>query len=158
KDAPLALDDLIARMHRRDPAARASLAVVAADVETFLTAGEMLSDDANPGGTVPAVTGDERRLIAVIAIEPAHGKLHVDEAGPEADDAPPPSSFLSIATIVEPFGGDVVVLPSGRTIVTLSSGSAGVDLASRAAKCALSIRERVRAARIALASGRGDPL
>jgi len=43
RDTPHALDDLIARMLRRDPAARPSLLSVSTDISAFLTAGTMFA-------------------------------------------------------------------------------------------------------------------
>ncbi|HVJ90740.1 MAG TPA: serine/threonine-protein kinase, partial [Labilithrix sp.] len=59
RDAPHAVEELVARMLRKDPATRASLASVAADLASFLTAGTMRPEgDVADGGALPAVTGD----------------------------------------------------------------------------------------------------
>ncbi|MBX3188925.1 MAG: protein kinase [Labilithrix sp.] len=153
KDAPLALDDLIARMLRRTPSARASLATVASDVATFLSAGDMLaSDDGRASGTVPAVTGDERRLVAVIVADKPldPGRASTEDAA--ADTLL--SQRSDVTNVAGTFGGELVVLSPGATAIALTGGT---DLPTRAAKCALALREMLGDARVALAGGRGDP-
>jgi hypothetical protein len=158
RDIPHALDELVARMLRKDPATRASLASVATDIASFLTAGTTLAsgEDANIGTGAPAVTGDERRLLAVI--------LGSDDAGvapentrlaPSADTMP--NSAVHIGHIVARYDGQLEILADGSPLVTLASSGAATDLATRAARCALAVRELLPKARIAVASGRGDP-
>jgi hypothetical protein len=87
---PLALDDLVGRMLKRDPEQRATLGTVAADVSAFLTAGEMLATvNERPSARIPAVTGDERRLVAVIVCDTGVLADARDEArSPAADTVP----------------------------------------------------------------------
>ncbi len=157
KDIPHPIDELIARMLRKDPATRATIASVAADVEAFLTAGVALGgDESSPRLDVPAVTGDERRLVAVVLGTHGAGKLSEDDhITPSADTIP--SSSVQIGHVVARFGGELEVLDGGAPLVTLSSSGAATDLAVRAARCALAMRELLPDAGIAVACGRGDP-
>jgi eukaryotic-like serine/threonine-protein kinase len=170
KDAPLVLDELLGRMLRKDPAARASLASVATDVATFLTAGDVEPSEWESTGEVPAVTGDERRLVAVIVTSEGQAVssaapprpppsvnviLESDRLTPSADTMP--SSAVHLGHVVAKFDGQMELLPDNTPLITLASGGAATDLATRAARCALAIRELLPKARIAVASGRGDP-
>ncbi len=157
KDAPHALDELVARMLRKDPASRASLASVSADVASFLSAGAVLTGgDTDDIKDVPAVTGDERRLVAVIVSSDASGVVLDDvRLTPSADTMP--SSAVHLGNVVAKYEGQLEVRADGTPLVTLTSAGAATDLATRAARCALAMRELLPRARIAVASGRGDP-
>ncbi len=157
KDTPHALDELVARMLRKDPAARASLAAVSSDVASFLSAGAaLMSGNAEATGDVPAVTGDERRLVAVIVTSDATGVVLEDvRLTPSADTMP--SSAVHLGHVVAKFEAQLEVRADGTPLVTLTSTGAATDLAARAARCALAIRGVLPQARIAVAGGRGDP-
>ena len=157
KDTPYALDELVARMLRKDPAARASLASVSNDLASFLSAGTILSsDEAERTTDVPAVTGDERRLVAVIIASDAAGVV-LEDARLTASADTMPSSAVHLGNLVAKFEGQLEVRADGTPLVTLTSTGAATDLATRTARCALTMREVLPKARIAVASGRGDP-
>ncbi len=157
KDAPIALDELIMRMLRKAPETRATLASVAADVASILaSAAGSASSPTEALAAGPAVTGDERRLLAIV--------LASDVAAPGETDAVPaatadtvPSGRSNLAYVVATHEVDLERLADGAQLITLGSTSAATDLATRAARCALTVRAHLPAARVAVASGRGDP-
>jgi hypothetical protein len=151
RDAPLALDDLIGRMLQRDPGRRATLGTVSADVATFLTQGA--NDLGRRNSTIPAVTGDECTLIAVIVSDTL---INPDDmlASTAATIESDAGSVMSVAA---KFGGELTMLPNGGASITLT-GDGGIDLAAHAAKCALAMRLAVGEAHVSIASGRGDPV
>jgi hypothetical protein len=99
-------------MLRRDPSSRAALAAVAADISTFLTEGEVLSGAYHRASAhIPAVTGDERRLMTVILAESISGNGRAGTnrgVGRYRSD-----SAVPIGHLVTKHGGEMDVLPGG---------------------------------------------
>ncbi len=155
RDAPLALDDLITRMFRRDPAKRVSMTAVSTDIAAFLSAGEIRPGIDLAKTLVPAVTGDERRRMVVVVVD----SVITATSGPETDlgtAATISSRGGGLWSVVSKFGGEVDVLPAGLTVITFGAAGGG-DILTRAARCALELRDALTDVRIAIASGRGDP-
>ncbi|AUX23762.1 protein kinase [Sorangium cellulosum] len=175
-DVPPALDALAARLLAKDPAARPAdgraAAAALAEARALLA-----RSPGGPDGGPGSVTGDERRLISVVltdvgerelapAGEPGAGEPGAGGAGePGAGEA----AEQVVAEIAGAFGGALVRLPGGARMVLLSSqgeealpgrGGSGAtvafDLAARAAQCALALKARLPARRVALATGRAQ--
>ncbi|WP_437497385.1 protein kinase domain-containing protein [Sorangium sp. So ce1099] len=159
-DVPPPIDELVARLLAKDPAARPAdgRAASAALAETRALLARAPGEGGD--GAPASVTGDERRLISVVLVD-------VGVADPE------PASDRGVervvAEIAEAFGGDRVRLPGGTRMVILSShtdevfsgrGGSGTmvafDLAARAAQCALAMKARLPGRPVALATGRAQ--
>ncbi|WP_437825653.1 protein kinase domain-containing protein [Sorangium sp. So ce1153] len=159
-DVPTPIDELVARLLAKDPAARPAdgRAASAALAETRALLARAPGEGGD--GAPASVTGDERRLISVVLVD-------VGVADPE------PASDRGVervvAEIAEAFGGDRVRLPGGTRMVILSSqtdevfsgrGGSGTmvafDLAARAAQCALAMKARLPGRPVALATGRAQ--
>ncbi|WP_437617868.1 protein kinase domain-containing protein [Sorangium sp. So ce1151] len=159
-DVPPPIDELVARLLAKEPAARPAdgRAASAALAETRALLARAPGDGGD--GAPASVTGDERRLISVVLVD-------VGVADPE------PASDRGVervvAEIAEAFGGDRVRLPGGTRMVILSSqtdevfsgrGGSGTmvafDLAARAAQCALAMKARLPGRPVALATGRAQ--
>lgn len=149
-DVPHAIDELVARMLRKDPVTRATLQQVALDLEALMGSSHDFPSGRMRGA--PAVTCDERRLLTVI----------VTNADAEAPTSTSPmsatlaSDAVPLRSIVLRFDARLDTLADGRPVVTLSSVGAATDLAARAARCALAMRDLLPDASFAIASGRGD--
>lgn len=101
------------------------------------------------------MTGDERRLLAVIAVsDTAVDTLAGAPSTASADTMP--NSSIPLQHVVARHEGHLDVLEDKTVVVSLTSAGAATDLASRAARCALAIREALPQARLSVASGRGD--
>ncbi len=137
---PAALDDLIARMLAKDPAARpADGAEVARELAAIEQAG---LDSAPPSAAPRSITGVERRLLAVIA-------LRRDPAGDVARER------ASVREVAAEHGAGVFDLAGGTVLVTLPSQGA-TEQAAAAARCALRLRGALPGAPLVLAMGRGE--
>ena len=136
---PRALDDLVARMLARDAADRPRSAAEVARVLGALAEGPVPTRLSL--APTPAITGDEQRLLAVIAIsldraDAAHGGARARAV-----------AGLRGARVDALAGGALLVTPAGRGSPT--------DQAEEAARCALRLREALSGATMALAMGRG---
>ncbi|AGP39839.1 serine/threonine-protein kinase [Sorangium cellulosum] len=143
--APAALDDLVARLLSRDPAARPADGRAAGTALRALGAlpGAALEPSA-PSQRPTALTASERRTVAVLFISAPQGA------------APPASDDLWVAAEAATYGGAFARLCDGSAAVLLSGTSVATDLAAQAARCALSISRRAGDRRIALTMGRGE--
>ncbi len=152
-DVPHVVDELVARMLRKDATTRATLSSIASDLADLLAMGG--DENAPRGRGAPPVTSAERRLLTVI----------VSTAKVEGEDGSVPSSptgetvastAIPLVGLVARFEAKLELLPDKTPLVTLSSTGAATDLAARAARCALAMRELLGGAPLAVASGRGD--
>ena len=134
-DVPVELEELVASMLAKDPAARPS---DGAEVARRLSALPPL-DDKRPSLTpsAAAIGGGERRFLAVVMARGAHG---------DHDD---------IKRIVAAHGGHFERIADGSIVVTIAGSGAATDLAAQAARCALAMRAALYGGLVALATGRG---
>ncbi len=159
-EVPPSLDELVARLLAKDPAARPEGGRAAAAALAEMRALLARSPGEGGDGAPASVTGDERRLISVVLVD-------VGAADPE------PASDRGVERVVsdvaEAFGGERVRLAGGTRMVLLSSqadeaftgrGGSGpmvaFDLAARAAQCALAMKARLPGRPVALATGRAQ--
>jgi tetratricopeptide (TPR) repeat protein len=168
-EAPMALDELVARMLAQDPTARPpdgaavadELAAVRAELERGGELGAVL-----PVTPLPARIGSrEQRILSIVLAGP------VPVTGPHSDavaetlvsGSPPPDGLVAgapnedtrIAHALRPFGARYERLVGGTIAVTLSGGGAATDQARLAAGAALALRAVMPDVRLALAVGRG---
>ncbi len=138
---PAALDELVARMLAKDPAARpASGAEVARALEAL---GDVVPVSLRAASPPPSITADERRLLAVAAITR-------DRSGD------PALALARVRSIAGLRGARVDELASGAVLVTLAGQGSATDQAAAAARCALRLRAALPGASMALAMGHGE--
>ncbi|HWO23798.1 MAG TPA: protein kinase [Kofleriaceae bacterium] len=144
-EVPAELDALITAMLAKAPAHRprdgahlaATLAALAPRVDGAAMAPRGRS--ARPS----AITGTERRLLAVVVLGPAAGA----EAG----------SSNALRHALAPFGGHLEQLTDGSTIVVLETDHrVATDQAVKTARCALALRAVAGARPMAIAMGRTE--
>ena len=151
---PAALDDLVARMLSKDPAARPAEAGQVA----LALAGLSGLDEAAPSVRVdapPSLTHGEQRLVCVVMASPlAPGELLARDGSTLASpgiDVPSSTSPSPIAR----FGARIERLLDGSIVATLASDGDATDHAAQAARFALALREVMPEGPIVLATGRG---
>jgi hypothetical protein len=160
EDVPAALDDLVARMMANAPDARPTISDVLAALEAIgsaephARARTRAPRAQEPAGELPAVTLDERSLVAVVL------------ADEHSSDANAPTVSLDLlharATRLEeavaPFGGRIETHLAGKTTVVLAAqGGEAADLAGRAARVSLALRRLLPRTRLAVALSRRSP-
>ncbi|WP_438013574.1 protein kinase [Sorangium sp. So ce315] len=159
-DVPPPIDQLVARLLAKDPAARPADGRAAAAALAETRALLARSPGEGQSGAPASVTGDERQLISVVLVD-----LGAAEIEPASDRG----AERVVAEVAEAFGGDRVRLAGGTRMVILTSqgdevfsGRGGVgtmvafDLAARAAQCALAMKARLPGRPVALATGRAQ--
>jgi eukaryotic-like serine/threonine-protein kinase len=158
---PAALDDLVARMLSKSPAARpADGAAVAAALSALGTAGPGSSHSRRGGQPRPELTARERRVMSlVLTRDPA---LDARSSRPDDSGEPPRTARPLLQapdrlhSTVERHRGNLEQLADGSSLVVFTSDGEATDLCARAARCALSIRAMSRAAPIVVVSGRAE--
>ncbi|WP_437677064.1 protein kinase domain-containing protein [Sorangium sp. So ce131] len=155
-ELPVALDELVFRMLAKEPSARpADGAAVARRLAELgeLTGGGAGSADAS----VALSTGDERRLVSVVAVQPAPERPSaLQDTVPLT--APPPGALAQVRRVAIPLGARVEQLCDGTVVATVTGAGSATDVAALAARCALRIRAALPEAawRVALVTGRGE--
>ena len=153
---PTALADIVASLLEKEPEQRPEDGDVAAARLTALgPIGEV--DPARVEERVPALTGRERKVVAVVLARkvtdpaPTHSStdMLVETVEQRRDVLP------ALEDAVEPFGAHVTLLADGSAVVALLSKGAATDQVGRAARCAIALRQ-VCDSPIALAIGRTD--
>ena len=173
-EVPPLLDDLLARMLNKDPAARPrDVAAVAAELEALGTVEKIAAFRTSPVAHEWALTLDEQRIVSVILVGALPGDAAADRRstpgagtrglegsttiskGAGGANSPPKRLRLAIA----PYGARLEALEDGTLIATLSGVGAATDQAMQAARCALAIQAVLVENPIVLATGRGivDP-
>ncbi|MES1205029.1 MAG: protein kinase [Pseudomonadota bacterium] len=172
-ELPEALDDLLARMLAKDPAAR-----LANGVE-LLRELDLLSDlgdvavPASHRARRPSLTATEQRIACVVmtgssqaAADAAAARwrdrtvqIGVNELSAMAEEvsasgAPSPLAVLE-ADIAKVYAGRVHVLPDGCLVVTVSDLGKPKDQAANAARCALAMRSTFPNVPVVIATGPG---
>jgi hypothetical protein len=148
---PPALDELIARMMKKDRAARpSSAAEVAAALEAL---GDVQGDDsAGTAESGVALTSSEQRVMCVVLARYAIARVAGSEdatlvlADLKERDA-------ALREVVAAHGGRLESLADGSLVVTLRSTGAATDEAVRAARCAAAMRALLPDVPMALAAG-----
>ncbi len=167
-ELPRALDDLVASMLAKDPAARPADGNVVA--EALVCAGMKLSEplavpSVRPLSLPPsAITRGEQRLMAVVLVDAKMSEYSaiatrepvplVNENTVRSDGTGSKDSGL--AKLVADLGGRFDVLVGGALVAVWTGGGAATDQATQAARCALALRARRPGVPIALAMGRGQ--
>jgi serine/threonine protein kinase/tetratricopeptide (TPR) repeat protein len=169
-----ALDALVARMLSRVPDSRpADASAVAAELSAIEATGD--SEAVPESQSHTSLTGKERRVVCLILTQTYAGvkrdpptlgmtfdatmpamsqptlpmSLQTTEPQPE-----PKVPFGALEDLVDRFEGKLEVLLNGLVVVSLvGSGGAATDQAARAARCALSMRELLPHAPMALVAG-----
>ncbi|WP_437668757.1 protein kinase domain-containing protein [Sorangium sp. So ce131] len=182
-EVPPSVDELVARLLAKDPAARPADGRAAAAALAEARALLARSPGEGPGGAPASVTDDERRLLSVVLVGAAAPLVG---AGPSpgthgggdgragaAEEREPESARDAddevVVGLASAFGGERVRLAGGTRMVVLSSqteealsGRSGAgttvafDLAARAAQCALALKAALPARPVALATGRAQ--
>jgi tetratricopeptide (TPR) repeat protein len=183
-DLPGELEELVARMLAKQPAARPrDGAAVAAELETIGEVGDALHQRST-GERDSGVTAGEQRLVCVVFAAQAMGDPaatpELDASGVRTladspttatdtiaevsatytvDAAPPPPGgpLRAVSAVIADHRGRGEVLADGSLVVTLFGQGAATDQAARAARCALAIHAIVPRAAMALAIGRCVP-
>jgi hypothetical protein len=96
----------------------------------------------------PALTGSERRLVSVLLLERARSST--------ASATAPAAGLELMRDVAMRHGGVIEILPDGSASISLVATGVATDLAAGAARCAHSLRERVPARAIAVATGWDD--
>ncbi|WP_437939238.1 serine/threonine-protein kinase [Sorangium sp. So ce341] len=155
-EVPAALDELVARMLAKDPAARpADGAVVARRLAEI---GEVRGEAASPERPSPEViTGGEKRLLCVIAVRPGRARPSALQTTMPLR-GPPLSALAEVQRVAIPLGARVEELYDGAVVATLTGAGGATDRAALAARCALQIRAVLPegSASVALVTGRGE--
>jgi hypothetical protein len=152
------LDDLVARMLAKDPAARPSDgAALLAELERALEEGRVAGDVDQPSARVGE---DERRIVSVVLFEPAHPTptrsttyvqpLHGRARAVEGEDPE------NVRAVVERHGGELRPLANGAYLVLFSGRGDVTEQAERVAGCALALGRSAPGAQLSLATGRSD--
>ncbi|APR78317.1 Adenylate cyclase [Minicystis rosea] len=152
---PEPIDDLVARMMARDPAARPSdAAAVLTELDRLESLdlvrglGAPTATVSTPPAALPSLTLSEQRLVTLVLA-----------GDPSVDDDTARRRRPSLAAIkaaVEPHGGRAMALAGGSLLVTQWGEGSAVDRAERAARCALAIKERFGGLPVCVISGRGE--
>jgi hypothetical protein len=105
------------------------------------------------GGTPSVLTAREQRLLSVI-VAAGEGVPRSSEAA-DTVTASQAALWHELDTIVARHEGHAATRTDGALLVLLRSTGAATDLAARVARCALTLRERLPEARLAIATGQG---
>jgi tetratricopeptide (TPR) repeat protein len=139
---PAALDALVARLLAREPGQRpADGAAVLAALEALGPGGRGVLHSVPPPPPAEAITGEEQRLLAVIAVKGAGALEQVR------------SLMIFEGARVDELG---VIEGERALLVTLAAAPSATDQAARAARAALHLRAALPGAALALAMGQGE--
>jgi eukaryotic-like serine/threonine-protein kinase len=155
---PVLLEDLVARLLAKDPAARPRSAVAVAEalaaVAPFVAASAAGDDDPKPGPISQPPSGlmlGERRIVAMLLVGPGD-----DERTVQTGDELSRASGDAVLRVVQEHGGQLDRLMDGTRVVAFTNPSVATDQASRAARCALAIRASLPGAPMVLATSRSE--
>ena len=145
-EVPRELDDLVALMLEKDPAARPADGNAVATALARIAPPE--SDGAPPAkaSTPDSLTQGEQRLVSVIV---AQGEPP-SETGVRAE-----SDRDRLMPVIREYGATVETLASGALVATLQGTGSATDQAVRAGRCALRVQAEMGDVPVVLATGRG---
>mgnify|MGYP001788052584 CR=1 FL=1 len=148
-DVPEALDALIMRLLKKEPADRPTSAASVAEALLAMRFAAQLGVP-RPSVSAPAISDRERRLISVVAC-----KMPTDPD--ESDGLAMWSARLpQLHALVEPFGARLELLATGSAVAALWGRGSATDQAMLSARCALALRSAVPGAIVAIATGSGE--
>jgi hypothetical protein len=154
---PPALEDLIARMMANSPDVRPTISEVVSTLEEVghdaQPSTPRLRGSPEPAAELPAVTGDERALVAIVLADDRAWT----ETAPTVSLDQLHDRVAVLSEGVAPLGGRVEVLMHGATAATFSAEGEAADLAGRAARASRAIRKLMPRVRIAVALSRVNP-
>lgn len=156
-DTPGSLDELIAKMLSKEPAARPEDVRSVQQALSGVTLGEIDHSAAHPRSPSqeepptkpPALTSHEQRFLCVVLAGEMEGTAATLAAG--ASD----ELEAELAKMVSSLGGVWDPLVDGSTLIHFTDSGAATDLAGQAARCALQIRRSFGDVPVVLATGRG---
>ncbi|WP_437725496.1 serine/threonine-protein kinase [Sorangium sp. So ce861] len=154
-EVPPALDELVARMLAKHPAAR--LADGAAVARCLDALGPLERSGASRGlAAIEAITTGEKRLTSVVAVRPAQAGLMATTETLALDAPSPPSALAAVRHAALPLGAQVEVLASGVVVAMVAGAGNAIDQAALVARCALRIRGSLPDASVVLVTGRSE--
>jgi hypothetical protein len=153
RDAPAALDDLVARMLDKQPANRPADAGAVARALAELGALPAEPPRAKtPTGGQALTSGEQRLLSLVIASAPPASETAVTNVFAGATAVP--VADADVATKLAAFG-TIETLADGSVVAIVTGQRVATDQAAHAARCALALRALRPRVAMALATGRG---
>jgi tetratricopeptide (TPR) repeat protein len=151
-EAPVELEQLVARMLSKRPAERpADAAAVLAE----LAAIELGQGQPVARPTQASLTTGEQRLLTVVIAGRAPGSADTIDPTDETAATGALATQFDASVALAPYGATVERLADGTIIAVLAGQGAATDLAAQAARCALALRRLRRDVPMALATGRG---
>ncbi|APR79272.1 Adenylate cyclase [Minicystis rosea] len=142
-DVPSALDDFVARLLAKDPAARPR------DGAAVLARLAMLDMPLSTRPPRAEIGASERRVMGLVLTGDPLRELASPRAPAVSDDR--------LRATVERHGGQIEILADRSSLVVFGSTGEATDLAARAARCALSLRALLPDVPVVVVSGRADP-
>jgi len=148
---PEAIDDLVARMLAKEPAARPRDAGAVRDEVRAFQEGATLAASERAAPERAAITSGEQRLVSVVlastaGLDPALAPTVLPSKDAEA------RAFVD--AVAARFGARKEWLADGSVVLALTGSGVATDLAAHAARCALAVRAAVPDALVVLATGR----
>ncbi|WP_437798820.1 protein kinase domain-containing protein [Sorangium sp. So ce693] len=154
-EMPAELDHLVARMLAKEPAARPADGAAVAQLLDGIR--EARGHAASADRSVAPITGDEKRLISVVAVQPTS-----ERPSPSQETVPLNAVSLDalaqVRLVATPLGAWVEQLCDGTVVATVTGAGSATDVASLAARCALRIRATLpaNAWNVAQVTGRAE--
>jgi eukaryotic-like serine/threonine-protein kinase len=154
QDVPAVLDDLVASMLEKNPAARpADGAAVAAALDAILGGDVPVHHAVHHAPRAPAIGSTERRLATVILARAARAS-HDDAFADTEDARHGVTGEMQIIEVAASLGVSVTALANGTLVGAVVAEAGASDAAERAVRCALALRADLAGATIAIATGR----
>jgi hypothetical protein len=158
-EMPEALEELLARMLAKDPAARYADGSALCEALDALALPVSMSSELGPmseTAAAGALLGEEQRLVSVVLAMPPEFVSPQETSGDLELTDERPVALAGLRYLLEPYGARVDQLALGAIVSTLSQvGHGATDQAVQAARCALLIKENMPGAVVALTMGRG---
>ena len=158
-EVPEALDALVTRMLAKKREDRpADAAEVAATLAVILGDGAALEGLERPSGArrAASITRGELRLVCIV-LACSSGRIEdLEGTAPTLAGAGTPLDPRRLAEVAHAFGARLEPIGDGGVVLTLAGRGTATDQAAHAARCALSVRDTLPDAAVALATGRGS--
>ncbi|MCC7535310.1 MAG: protein kinase, partial [Deltaproteobacteria bacterium] len=154
-DVPPALDRLVGRMLAKDPSLRPSDgAAMVSEIDALSVERPSTRADGEEEETTSLTTSERRVFVVVVARAGLEVPVVLDEPG--ETDATLVSDEVELLSALGACGARAEVLADGSVVAVPVAPGMPTDQAVRAARCALTLRERLPAAPIAIATGLGE--